>query len=412
MAEPRPILDTLFAVGPKAAGGALTLALGLALVGVFDPADYGRYALAVTLVLLADAVIGTPFDLAVIRLAQTRVATDPAAALAVERLALRLKLGLGLALAVAAAVPARAAAPGLMPLVAAAALSLLALRSALLHLQMRGRFRAYGLIEAAHVALKLGPAFALILAGAATPWAVLACLAAGPLLALGLAVAVAAAAPFRRGPAAPAAPVLRLLRWYGPTLALGATLGQLDILMLGALAPGAPLGAYAAAAVAASVPALLGMYLAVVLTPTVVLRAAAGRLRGFFARMQLVLTAAAAALGAAAVWAATGPAAALLPGAWGEALPLFLVLLPGTLVAMTTSAMALPLVLVARQRAVLLLDACVGPVALLAYAAAIPAAGGAGAAAVALAVMLVRSLAVLAVAWAITAAPAALAAPP
>ncbi|MFN6978530.1 MAG: hypothetical protein ACK4OP_10435, partial [Gemmobacter sp.] len=180
MPLPRLIVDAALAVGPKVAGGALTLGLGLVLVGHLEAADYGRYAYAVTLILLADAVIGTPFDLAVIRLVQTRVGDDDAGAAAVERTAFWLKLAVTAVLAAAAAPVAGGATGGLMPLVAAGAASLMALRSALLHLQLRQRFRAYGAVELAHVALKLGPAFALVAAGAATPGAILACLAIGP----------------------------------------------------------------------------------------------------------------------------------------------------------------------------------------------------------------------------------------
>lgn len=409
MPVPRLLADTVLTVAPKAAGGALTLVLGLVLVGHLDAAEYGRYAYAVTLILLADAVIGTPFDLAVIRLAQARIGAEPAAAEAAERAALWLKLALTAALAAVAGLAWGQGAGGLMPLVAAASVALMALRSALLHLQMRQRFRAYGAVEAGHVALKLGPAFALVAAGKATAAAVLACLAAGPALALALALPAVRPAILRPAvPRADALPVARLVGWYFPTLALGATLARADILILGALMPGPGLGAYGAAAVAASVPGMLGLYLGVVLTPRVVPRAAEGTLRPVFARIQIALTAAALALGAGAAALLMSAAPAAIPPDYAEAPPIFAILLPGMLVAMTTSAMALPLVMVARKTFLLRLDLVVAPLAVAGWLLAIPAQGATGAAVVTLAVTLVRSLGVLAAAWAVTARPARL----
>jgi O-antigen/teichoic acid export membrane protein len=405
MPVPRFLVDAALTVVPKLAGGALTLGLGLALIGSFGPVEYGRYVFAVTLILLADAVIGTPFDLAVIRRVQARVATDAAMAVAVERTAFWLKLGLTGVLAALVAVTVGRAAGGLMPYVALAALSVMMLRSALLHLQLRQRFRAYGGIELAHLVFKNGPILALILTDAATPGRILLCLAVGP------ALAAVAALPLMRGLRLARPPFMahfgavgRLVFWYVPTLALGATLAQLDILMLGVMRPGAALGHYGAAAVAASLPGMLGMYLGVVLTPRVVSAAAAGTLRAPFLRIQAGLTVAALGLGGGAAALVASPLAARLPPEYAASLPVFATLLPGMLVAMTSSAMALPLVLVARKTFLLRLDMIVAPLALLAYWAVIPVWGIIGAAAVTLTVTLVRSLAVLAAGWQITAA--------
>ena len=87
----RHFTEAVVVVAAKLAGGALTLVLGLAMAAWATPADYGIYAYAVTLVLLADAVIGTPFDLATIRLAQAIVAENPDRAAAIERQALTMK---------------------------------------------------------------------------------------------------------------------------------------------------------------------------------------------------------------------------------------------------------------------------------------------------------------------------------
>jgi O-antigen/teichoic acid export membrane protein len=403
----RVLVDLVLTVLPKLAGGGLMLLLGLVLIGSLPAAEYGRYALAVTVILLADAVVGTPFDLAVLRLAQPLAGTDDAAALAVERQALWLKLGLAgvLGLAAAGVLAALGGPAAEALLVAAAGVALLLLRSMLLHLQMRQRFRAYGAVEIAHAMLKFGPAFVLVALGAAAVGPVLACLAVGPLLAACVALRFVPAGLLRPPRPVRLAPLGGLVAWYAPTLALGAVLAQIDILLLGVLAPPDAVGHFGAAATVASVPSLIGLYLGVVLTPLALRHAAAGTLRPVFVRVQAALAAAALLFLAVVVALLLSPLPERLPPGYAGSVPVFAVLLPGTLVAMMTAALSLPLVLVGRKDWLLRLDLRVAPVALLAYLLAIPAAGALGAAVVTLAVMLLRSAAVLRAAWRITAAP-------
>lgn len=404
MPPTRLLTDAIVTILPKLAGGGLTLLLGLVLIGHLPATEYGQYALAITVIFLADAIGGMPFDLAVLRLVQ--VGTQGRQ---VEETALALKLvlslvagGLSLGVAILSGVDPRGLI--LVALTVAAATSLLVLRSSLLRVQMQSRFRAYGALELTHVALKLGPAFALAITQTGGVAGVLACLAVGPVLALGLVTPwVADLRLWPRLNRAAAGQMLRLLRWYGPTLALGATLARLDILVLSALAPPEAVGLYGAATVLASVPDMLGMYMGVVLTPKVLALARAGSLRPWFLRAQLALSGLALALlgGAGLAWALG--ADRLLPPDYAGTLPLLAVLLPGSVLAMTTSALSLSLVMVAREDWLLRVDAVVAPLALIGYLLAVPGLGAMGAAAVAVSVTLLRSLAVLGAAWRLSA---------
>lgn len=411
--QPRRLLsDTVMTVVPKLAGGGLTLLLGLLLVGHLPVADYGHYALAITVIFLTDAIGGTPFDLAVMRLGQSgRGGGDgsvPAVA-AVEETALAMKL-------LAAAVAGGGALLGavifgsdgkgvaLVALTAVAATGLLVLRSTLLRAQMQQRFGAYGGAELAHVTLKLGPAFGLAITQSGGVAGILACLALGPFLALGLIGALSRGLiVIPRLDRAAALGLVRLVRWYGPTLALGATLARLDILVLSALAAPEVVGVYGAASVIASVPDMLGMYMGIVLTPTVLALARQGRLRPWFLRMQLALSVLAATILTAAALALWAGAAHALPSGYQAVVPVLGLLLPGSVLAMTTSALSLSLVMIAREGWMLRLDAVVAPLALTGYVVAVPLIGAPGAAMVALAVTLLRSLAVLRAAWRLSA---------
>lgn len=403
------LAGAVVAVVPKLAGGALTLVLGLVMAARAEPADYGVYAYAVTLVLLAEAVIGTPFDLATIRLVQAIIAEQPERAVAIERQAVAMKATValsaavllvgGLGLAPAGLTPLSGA-PAILAATAAAALGLLAMGSMLLHLQMRERFLDYGRAEGAHVLLRFLPAFALVAAGDPAPAALVAALALGSILATGLAL-LRACRPLARIARSTGEwrGLFASVRWYMPTLALGAVVARLDLLALGALVPPGALGAYAAAATLAAVPDMLGMYLSIVLMPRIVARARDGVLRPFLVRTQAALCVAALLGGAAAAAFLASPLAGTMPGSLGAALPLFAILVPGGLVAMTTVPLALPFVMLVRRRFLLGIDLVVAPLALLAFVLVVPQAGTGGAACVALAVTLVRSLTVQAMAW-------------
>lgn len=405
----RLLTDAVVTILPKLAGGGLTLLLGLVLIGHLPAADYGHYALAITVIFLADAIAGMPFDLAVLRLVPTGAAGTSRQGRSVEQTALAMKLALsfvagGLALVTAILSEVDLMGIILVALTVAAATSLLVLRSSLLRMQMRSRFRAYGALELAHVSLKLGPAFALAFTQTGGVAGVLTCLAAGPVLALGLATLwMPDLRILPRLNRTAAAQMLRLLRWYGPTLALGATLARLDILVLSAVAPPETVGIYGAATVIASVPDMLGMYMGVVLTPTVLSMARAGTLRPWFVRMQLALSALAlAVLGLTGLAFALG-VDALLPSAYAGTLPILAILLPGSVLAMTTSALSLSFVMVARKDWLLRVDAVVAPLALIGYLLAVPGYGAMGAATVAATVTIARSLAVLGAAWRLSA---------
>ena len=111
----RLIRDIVLTVLPKVAGGALTLLLSLVLVAVLPVEAYGAYSYAINLILLSDAILGTPFDLSVIRRAQSHVRDDPALAVGVERQAIGLKAVCLVIMAAGAALLAYAV-PGAIPL--------------------------------------------------------------------------------------------------------------------------------------------------------------------------------------------------------------------------------------------------------------------------------------------------------
>ena len=389
---------------PKAGGGVFLIALNLVLVRVLAADDYGRFAYCMTLVLLADAVIGAPFDLAVIKLSGEGGAAMPMAA---ARAALHAKLALIAGLTVFAALLAVVVAPVALQfeLVAATSLaivSMLVVRSVQVTLQVAGRFRDYAIVESLQLVLRVALVAAVIALLPASAALALAAIGAG-----GLAASVAAGLGLqrdlfglgnRRGLPYPALTISA--GWYLGTTALGALIGRLDILTLGWLATPADIGLYTAGQVIASVAELAGSYLAIFLTPMLVASLREGTTAALFRRMQppLLALAVCGLVAAHFTWPIIGPM--ILPAAYQRSGEVALILMTGTFAAFATVPLALPLLLFRHRSALLAMDVVLFPIIALGYVLAIRADEEIGAAYVTAATMLLRSLLVqLAVSW-------------
>lgn len=395
---------------PKILGGVLMVGLNLILVRVLGVEAFGVFGLCMAAIVLADAVIGGPLDLAALRLGGRPVCSDDHDGSAVERAALGLKLGVAIAGGVLATLitawcveglPALQGAWRPVALSATAVAALLFLRSVLVHLQLRRRFVAYGAIDLAHVALKFGAIGALLAASTPGVATLLALWGMGPLIAAvcGGALAARPLLAIMRVPA-PAIVALRSFAgWYVIAVALGAVIGRLDVITLGLLAPIEQAGLFAAAHAIAVIPEMLGTYVAVVLTPRLRAAAADGSLAHLHARVLAAIVAIALPgfVLALAVWDRV--AALILPPAYLSSATIALVLLPGTLVAMATIPLALPIVMFWRPSLVPRMDVLLLPALMALYAVVVPLQGALGAAWLTMIVCLARSAVVQFVAW-------------
>lgn len=390
---------------PKAGGGIFLIALNLVLVRVLDAADYGRFAYCMTLVLLADAIIGAPFDLAVIKLSGEAREGGAGAPIEAARAALHVKLALTAAVVVFAAVLAPVAAPlaahaDLMAATALAIVSMLVVRSIQVNLQVAGRFAGYAMVESLQLGLRVAAIAAVILLLPPNAALALGAIGAGGLAAAAWGGLRLQPGLFRIGDRArlPYAGLAAIAGWYLGTTALGALIGRLDVLALGWLAAPGRVALFTAGQVIASVAELAGTYLAVFLTPALVAAMRDGTAAALYRRVQPALLALALAGLAAAhlAWPLVAPL--LLPPAYQRSGEVALILLTGTLAAFATVPLALPLVLFRRKQALLALDAVLFPFIALAYFLTIPRHGEIGAAYVTAATMLLRSAFVQAVA--------------
>ncbi len=386
---------------PKAGGGVFLLALNLLLVRVLDTAAFGRFAYCMTLILLADAIIGAPFDLAVIKLSGEGRAAGAATPMAAARAALHVKLAVTAGLCVVAAgLDALVGAPedrgGLLAATLFAITSMLVVRSVQVTLQVSGRFLAYASIESLQLVLRvafIAAAVLLLPPGAALA---IAALGAGALIAAafgGFGLQPGLLRISGRGDL-PYARLSGVAFWVLATTAVGALIGRLDVLALGWLAPASGIGLFTAGQVIASIAELAGSYLAVFLTPRLVGAMRAGTTATLFRRVQGALLALAGAGLVAALLIGPLVLPVVLPPAYALSGTVALILMPGTLAAFATVPLALPLVLFRHKRALLLLDLALFPFVAAAYWLAIGQSGIIGAAIVTTSVMLLRSAAV------------------
>jgi O-antigen/teichoic acid export membrane protein len=281
--------DLVRVVLAKALSAGALFATGVLVARVAGPAEYGLYTAALSLVLLIDGVVGSPFDVAAVRFGSQH-ADDPAR---VERLlggTFRAKLAIGLALAIVAgwapalifSDPERT---GLLRLALASTLGLLALRSTAVALQVRLRFQAYARLDVLLALGRMLAVAALWLAGvrSAEPYL-------GSYGAMALAVFAwtlfAVPQPFlRHGLPEPRdrGRIAAFAGITGATGALGTVTGRADALVLASFRPSAELGLYAAGAQITAVLSLLAAYAGVVFQPRILPWAQRGRTRSILA---------------------------------------------------------------------------------------------------------------------------------
>ncbi len=404
----RTLSDLTFVVLPKLLGGAGIFLVNILLLRYLGPEQFGLYSLCVTGILLSEGVLGTPFDIAVLRLAQASLARDEGRAIAIERQALKQKLPLAvamLALALAASgwlLPSASSGNRwvLVAISGSAVIAMLLQRSILTHLQIRQRFVRYGITDLMQIVVKFGGIALLLLFFPVRPEYLIAFLALGPALSA-LFGGLYFARPLFTHPATRVdrESLWEHAKWYFATIGLGATIGRLDILMLGSLAPLEQVGVFAAAQVIAMIPELLGGYASVVLSPRIIPHCRRGDFRRFFIEAQMVLTIVAVGAYVAALLLWDDIATHFLPSRYREASELLMILLPGTLAGMVTAPLALPFVLFVKKRLIFMMDLWLLPFLLILYYFLIDTHGALGAAIVVTTSHLLRSLLVLSVAW-------------
>ena len=395
---------------PKALGGVLTIVLNAVLLTRMTPAEFGVYAVCLTLVTLAEAVVGSAVDMSAVKLATTYRLNAPRRAAAAEQWALLVKLaitGLVLCVVLPLATPVADALfhridEELLVLALAVSGGVLAMRSISTHLQLAHRFGAYAGLELFAQTMRVCGIGAVLLwwQPSANTLTLAALTGTAAALLVGMRIGRLRWQGWRELPLrwADGRELMHAMRWMLVTVAFSALLARADVLLLTRWSTIDQVGLFAAAQVFALIPELLGMWLAVVFSPKVEPARASGALRRVMAEVQLALGVLAVVMGLAA-WAALHWAGDWLPVRYAASADVLLPLVVGGLAGMFALPFTVPYIMFTRPSFVLMYDLCSLPLLLLAYHWAITHSGALGAAYVSGGTRIIKVTVLQACAW-------------
>lgn len=410
----RSLFDFACVACPKVAGGLCMVLFNWTLMGVLGPDRFGIFSLCLMMILLfSEGLLGAAIDLGVLRCGTLYRDTLPRRTDYLELTGLRWKLaiggGLGICLVVLSAPLGRLLfhrwdAAHLIWIVAAAAMASLLHGSALVHLQVRERFPGYGVLDGAQMLLKFGGMAAIMyalpkLGRAVEPGHLVIWFAIAPLATFLGFLATSPGRVFRSARQLDqdgAQELWTFVRWNLLTFALTSLVSRADLLMLTSLSTLDEVGIFAGGQTLASIPQLIGTYLAVVLGPKVMPYHRAGRLYPLLIQVQCLLGVASA-LVLVGVYSQQDLVLSLvLPTSFAPSATVILILLPAALASMSTIPLVVTFLLFVRPAFLIVMECILLPFVIAAYCLLIPRHGATGAAIVTSAFILLKSVIALA----------------
>lgn len=388
-----PIQHDILAVGTaKLINGTASFFIRIYTLRFLEPAAYGVLSLGLNCLMLFDALVGAALDLGTMALLTGARPCDTPRIQPAEKAAIRLKLALGVLLFASfwlAGEPlgrrflhASGGRAFFLILTAGGTLILL-LRSAQLYFQARLRFRAFGGIDILHSALRVLLVCLVLFWGAPSALAILSSYGVAPAIVVAAFLTYAILVADWRNVRPRWFDGRAVLRSSAPILAsagISSLVSRLDVFLLALLSTPAQLGLYGAALTIATIPEILGAYLAPVFLPRILPACKAGTFFGFFRRFHLLVYLVAGALLALGLLAGKPLLSLILPARYALSIDLVRILLPGALAAASFFPLTLNFVLLTRPRIFILVDGLAAPLLVLSYYLFVPAYGAVAAA--------------------------------
>ncbi|MEO8736073.1 MAG: hypothetical protein ABI380_06000 [Edaphobacter sp.] len=386
---------------PKLLAGVGTACIGLVLMRFMAPAEFGVLSLCLSGLLMMDGLLGSAFDLATVRISTNSREDDRSISYQAQQSCIALKLGAvfiaGLLLIsfhqllLHTFFNGYGNAPLALTLLSGCAVLLL--RSAQIHFQLEKRFRSYGLIDLGHSGLKILGIACLIATAKLTPTHVMAVYLVAPST-LVLLWAIRNGRQIYTHTVFSFAMTRQMLgqaRWYLLTFGIGTLVARGDLWLVAHYTNMHTAGMYSAAQLLALIPPMIGTYLSVVVSPRIMPLFSSGKLLAFTVRAQsaLLLLSIAGYVIALMLLPRFSP---FLAPKFHEALPVLLILLPGSLAGFVCFPLTLTTLMFLRPRFLVLLDAATVPIILVAYTLLVPRFGVIGAAWISSSVALGRAL--------------------
>ena len=399
----KSVHEFLWVALPKASGAAFQLGLNLILLRYFGPEQFGLVAVCLSIIILSDAVLGSAFDVAILRQAPLYQLNDPVRSLQIQQAGLIMKPVLGVLIAVPLVVfGSRMSAllfhgrgtTSLLYITAAAVFSLLLLRSVQAHFQVGRKFRGYGALDIGHNTVRYGGTALLLWMHVATPLRVVALYALGPGL-IALVLLATIAKPLITVPVSLLAvrQIFDLIKSYLPTAAVGSITTRIDLFFVSSLLGVGQAGVFAAAQTLILAPQLVGMYMGVVFAPRIMPLFQAGELRAVYNRFQKYTMVVCCGTYLAGLAMTTKLIAVALPASFQNATPVAIILLPVGLAAVVNFPWTVSFLMFMRPQFLLKFDLVGLPILAVLYSLVVPAYGLPGAAYVTTGYALIKTIA-------------------
>jgi O-antigen/teichoic acid export membrane protein len=343
-----------------------------------------------TAIILCDAVVGSAFDMAILRLAPLVHDDDRQYSWQLQQAGLVMKASAGILTAAVLGVFGKSLsrvlfhderAVVLLYLTALTTIGVLLLRSVQAHFQVNHDFRQFGLVDLLHSLARYGGSGVLIALQAVSPLRVLIIFALAPIvLTAGL-----MAGPARKLLSVPLnlhafTQVLGFVKTYVATTMVGSIATRMDLFFVSSLATVSEAGQFGAAQTLVLIPQLVGMYAGVVFGPRVMPMWKTGKLVAAYQRFQTAAIAGCVIVYLLAVTLAAPITRLVFPARFGAAAVLTVILLPVGLAGLMKFPWTVSVLLFSRPRFLLVLDILLLPLLAAAYMLVIPKYGAQGAA--------------------------------
>jgi O-antigen/teichoic acid export membrane protein len=384
--------DILSVGSAKLLSGTVSFLIRIYTVRFLAPAGYGALSLGLNCLTLFDALIGTALDLGTMGLITAAGACEGAQIRPQEKASIRLKLTMAAALLLFFAVAGEwmgyrfLHGPGgrsFFLVLTAGGACILVVRSVQLYFQARLRFRVFAGIDLAHTSLRVLLVGFVLFHGAASAVSILACFAIAPAVIVTVAFVYGKLAAGWSQVRARWPDARDVLRKSGPILAsfgVSSIVSRMDVFLLALWSDPVQLGLYGAALTIATVPEVLGVYLAPVFLPRILPACRSGHFLGLFRRLHLLIGLAVGALLVLGLFAARPVLSMVLPAKYSLSIDLVLILIPGTLAAASFFPLTLNFLMLTRPRSFLIVDSIAAPLLAVAYFVFLPANGAVAAA--------------------------------
>jgi O-antigen/teichoic acid export membrane protein len=403
--------DFLAVALAKAVNGGLTIIFNILLLRYLGPEQFGIFSLCVVIIMLADGTLGSALDMVVMRLSGDYQKSNVDVKFAdAETAALIIKILLTMLMSSILIIGSeqlgnflfhQEGRGDLIWLTLFSASGLLLLRALQIHCQLSGRFLLYGVSDLIHSLLKFGGIGIILVWATPKLEFVLVAFALAPFIValVGLSRPVAKVSLNWHKQSAAVMELIRLVKWILFTYTITASVSRLDIFLLNRFANLEEVGIFAGGLIFASIAELLGSYIAVVLNPRVIPYYREGRFLPFFHRFQLICLAGSLCIWSAAYFSMEPLLATILPPSFARSVPVFLALLPGSLITMAVFPLTLPFLLFVRPHFFIVMDCLSLPILLPLYIFAIEHHGALGAAWVTAGSKVTKGLLAQIVAW-------------